>query len=281
MIFYVFRCIGRSVPNMSVPIDAETGVGRLFVLDKPSMTLDDLLLTEIVGRMVTARLDHFYLMAQLRTAAATEERIRLARDLHDGVLQSFTGIGLRLEAIKRALTTGGDDVLADLEAAQRVIASEQRDLRFFIQELAPSTTAPTLDLAGTRQRLTSLAERMEREWSLRVDLNTQDLTHVRPDSIGREIYHIVREALFNAVRHGRATEVRVRIRNTDQRGIVVTVADNGHGSPFTGTLGHVELMQRRLGPRTLCERVTALDGSLDVESTPTGARLEVALPAAS
>jgi len=65
------------------------------VLDKIDSTFDDLILSEIVAGVIAARLDAFYLAEQLRQAAATEERIRLARDLHDGVLQSFTGIALR------------------------------------------------------------------------------------------------------------------------------------------------------------------------------------------
>lgn len=98
---------------------------------------------------------------------------------------------------------------------------------------------------------------MEREWNLRVELDTQGLTQVNPEAIGREINHIVREALVNAVRHGRATEVKVAVSSHDKDGLVVTVADNGHGFPLQGTLGHVELMQRRLGPPSRCRASTA------------------------
>jgi len=85
--------------------------------------------------MVAVRLDLFWLVAERRTAAAAEERVRLARDLHDGVLQAFTGVALRLAAVQRQVSSNPTAAAAALKEAQRLIASEQRDLRFFIQEL--------------------------------------------------------------------------------------------------------------------------------------------------
>ena len=176
-------------------------------LDKAEPTLDDLVLTEIVGGVIAARLDAFFLTEQLRQASATEERIRLARDLHDGVLQSFTGIALRLAAIRRMMDSDPAAAIAALEDTQRMLASEQRDLRFFIQELKPAAAAP--ESAPLEARLHELAQRMEREWDLRVELQLGDQSDCLPVALGRDIYHIVREALVNAARHGSASLARV------------------------------------------------------------------------
>jgi signal transduction histidine kinase len=75
--------------------------GYLFALDKARMTSDDLVLGEIAAQGVASQLDHFYLLQQLRDAAAAEERVHLARDLHDGLLQSLTSVALYLEAAQR------------------------------------------------------------------------------------------------------------------------------------------------------------------------------------
>ncbi len=122
---------------LSVPIAAESLEGWLFFTDKRSMTSDDLVLGEIVAGVMAARLDHFYLNQRLQESVATEERIRLARDLHDGVLQSLTGIGLRLAAVRGLLDENPRRPGIAWRRLQGLIAREQRDLRFFIQELKP------------------------------------------------------------------------------------------------------------------------------------------------
>ncbi|HEV7668215.1 MAG TPA: sensor histidine kinase [Thermoanaerobaculia bacterium] len=280
------RLIAHSV--LSLLLRGETFEGRLFVLDKAAMTSDDLLLGEVVGERVGARLDLFYLTQRLRETAATEERIRLARDLHDGVLQSLTGVGLRLEALRRQVAvrdadpslpkqppTDAEKGLADL---QRLVALEQRDLRFFIRELSPRSEADDdagFDLAT---RIADLRQRLEIEWDLAVELRTEGLDGALSPPLAREIYHLVREALVNAVRHGQASSVRLEVEVREGQPVRVGVADNGRGFPFTGRYSGPELADQNLGPRSLRERVAALQGTLELESNEAGARLDIRLP---
>ena len=266
---------------LAVRLAGEMVEGRLFACDKPAMTADDLVLGEIVAAVVTARLDHFHLMARLREVAATEERIRLARDLHDGVLQSFTGIALRLAAARRRFEEAPGAALQALEEVQRLIALEQRDLRFFIEELKPSPPGPGGEPQGLAARLGELAQRVEREWDRRVELEAQALDGRLPEALGREVYHLVREALVNAIRHGDASEMRVRVEDAGAGRLSISVEDNGGGFPFAGRHSGEELAAMGAGPRTLRERVAALGGSLAVESGPQGARVLVELPVPS
>jgi signal transduction histidine kinase len=261
---------------VSVPVQGESVTGRLFVLNKADPTLDDLVLTEIVGGVIAARLDARNLTEQLRQASATEERIRLARDLHDGALQSFTGIALRLAAIRRMMNSDGSAAIAALEETQRMLASEQRDLRFFIQELKPAA-APS-ESTPLKARLDELAQRMEREWDLRVELSLDEQSNRLPGSLGRDVYHIIREALVNAARHGSASLARVAVGSTGAAIVTIVIADNGCGFPFTGRYSAEELTKLNLGPRNLCERVQAMNGSMVLESGPAGAQLNVILP---
>ncbi|HSG39303.1 MAG TPA: sensor histidine kinase [Thermoanaerobaculia bacterium] len=265
-------------PLLSVPLEGESLEGRVFFTGKPSMTSDDLVLAEIVAGVLAARLDHFYLNQRVQEAAATEERIRLARDLHDGVLQSLTGIGLRLAAVRGLLDESPQAARSSLETLQELIAREQRDLRFFIQELKPPPLAPAGEASTLAGSVSELVRRIELEWGLRAELRMQGLEGPIPEPLARDIYHVVRESLVNAVRHGEASAVRVHISRESEGALSITVADNGQGFPFQGRYSQEELTRRRLGPRTLLERVTSHQGTLTIDSSSSGARLDIAIP---
>ena len=212
-----------------------------------------------------------------RERAAAEERMRLARDLHDGVLQSFTAIGLRVAAAARLLEGDAAAAAARLRELGRLVADEQRDLRFFIHELNPPPGGAEggPDLGA---RLGALAERVESEWRLRVDLDLGALPAPLPDDLARDAYNLVREALMNALRHGEATAVDVRVARASDGALAITVADNGRGFPFHGRYSAPQLEELGLGPRSLRERVAARRGSLSLASSDAGARLEIELP---
>jgi len=212
-------------------------------------------------------------------AVATEERIRLARDLHDGVLQALTGIGLRLAAVRSLLDKDPRAARESLEAVQRLLTAEQRDLRFFIQELRPRPRGEGREgEVSLAFQLTELAHRIELEWGLKAELRAGGLEEPIPESLAREVYNVIREALVNAARHGEASAVRLEIRKQGEDRLCITVADNGRGFPFQGRLSHAELAERRVGPRNLFERVSSLQGTLELQSDSGGARLEIALP---
>ncbi|MEO8195503.1 MAG: histidine kinase [Thermoanaerobaculia bacterium] len=266
-----------SGPLLSLPMQGEMIAGRLFVLDKRQATSDDLLLGEVCATVVGGRFDHLLLIERFQQAAATEERIRLARDLHDGVLQSFTGFGLRVAAIRRLLEERPAEAQSRLQELQRLVSVEQRDLRFLIQELEPGARG---DEEGfmLENRLAELLARVEQEWQLQVSLETVDLAEELADEAARDVYHVIREALVNAVRHGDATKVEIRLVGETPGRLGIHVTDNGHGFPFRGRFNHDELASMQAGPRMLRERVVARGGSLTLESAATGARLEIAVP---
>lgn len=266
-------------PVLSLRLQGQVVRGRLFCLDRTGMTADDLVFGETVARQVAARMDHFYLLQRLQQAAATDERIRLARQLHDGVLQSLTGAALQLQTVGPLLETDRPGAHDRLLAIQRLLAEEQRDLRFFIQELKPAPlTLPGAD-SSLAARLTELGQRIERYWGLRVELGVEPSAGVIAEPLLREIYLIIHEALVNAARHARASTARVGVSvGSDQ--VRISVADDGHGFRFRGRYEHAALTDMKLGPVTLKERILALRGSIAIESSESGARLEISLPLA-
>ncbi|HEV2855876.1 MAG TPA: sensor histidine kinase [Thermoanaerobaculia bacterium] len=266
------------------PVRGEIVQGSLFVFNDcgdrgPAFEPDHLVLGEIAAQRVAAELDQFYLTRRLRTAAVTEERVRLACDLHDGMLQSLTGTALQLQALARLMEDDLPAARTQLREVQRLIAADQRDLRFFIEELKPMPRALG-DPQDFRDRLADLADRLKRLWDLNVsfDFDLADLDARPSDAFLRQLYRLLREALFNVARHAEASAVRVEVSRQDQA-LNVTVTDDGRGFPFIGRYDHEELNRRKLGPVSLKERISALGGSLAIDSNPGLTRLEMRLPA--
>lgn len=252
--------------------------GHLFVLDRPGFEPDHRVLGEIAAQRVAAELDQFYLTRRLRTAAVTEERVRLACDLHDGMLQSLTGTALQLQALARLMEEDLPAARVQLREVQRLIAADQRDLRFFIEELKPMPRPRTL--AGPRdleERLAELADRLKRLWDLNVTFQLENLDGHLSEAFLRQLYRLLRESLFNVARHAEAANVRVEV-SWQEGALNVTVTDDGRGFPFTGRYEHEELNRRKLGPVSLKERISALGGSIAIDSNPGRTRLEMRLP---
>jgi signal transduction histidine kinase len=264
---------------LCLPLHGERVEGHLFALDKSPMTWDDLLLGEVVAHQVASWMDQALLSQRLRQAAATEERMRLSRDLHDGVLQSLTGTALQLETVQYLWDTEPRAARDRLATIQRLIADQQRDLRLFIRhsKLAP---VPAARDAGLNAGLRRFVQRLEGIWGLRVELQVEGLGHASSEALANDICLIVQEALINTARHAAATAVRVAV--TGEHGeIRIVVTDNGHGFAFEGEYDDATLTSLHLGPVMLTERVRSLGGTLAIHSTTAGARLDIRLPCGS
>jgi signal transduction histidine kinase len=262
---------------LSLGMEGKDFKGRLFALDKKGMSTDDLVLGRIVAQEMATQMDSFYMLRKLQQSAAAEERIRMARDLHDGLLQSLTGAALQLETVRPLVETDPGAVKKQLLDIQRLIAAEQKDLRVQIQDLKASPlSSPGID-SDLAARLEELAERIRRQWGIRAEMKVKPLPPDIPRPLIQGIYFIVHESLINAARHAKSSAVRAEIDAGDNR-VNITVSDDGRGFPFQGRYDHDALTALNLGPVTLRERVTALGGSLNIESTSAGTRLEITLP---
>jgi signal transduction histidine kinase len=206
-----------------------------------------------------------------------EERQRLARDLHDGLLQSLTGIALQLETVQCRLVEKDSDAARDrLQAIQVLILEEQCRLRGYIECLKKPRETPTA-AAGWEACLRGLAQQIEREWGLPVDVSIQGALTDLPMRLAEDIYFLVCEALTNSARHAGATQACVEIEAQPDR-IRIQVKDNGRGFAFQGRYDLAELTLLDWGPQSLKERIAALRGQLILESSRAGAGLEITVP---
>jgi signal transduction histidine kinase len=249
----------------------------LFLLDPPDVTVEDLPVARVLARHVSDSLEQARLSNELRLMTASEERVRLSRNLHDGVLQTLSGIAMNLATVRHQYELSPDKARRDLEALERLLLDEQRDLRFFTEELR-LRSGSAIEAVNFPHTLRSLLQRLETIWSVKVEWHPSDLDHV-PPHLSSDVYQLVHEAVVNASRHGRATHItlRITIRGPDLR---IAVLDNGGGFPFKGRLTLPQMIAEKRGPRSLRERVAEVGGNLVIDSSADGAQLEILIPVA-
>jgi len=241
-----------------------------------ALSLQDDELLEGVARQVTSDINHFFSKERLERAAIQDERLRLARELHDGVLQALTGATLQLEALSRLIDENPQAAHTRLRMIEELIADEQRELRTWIQKLKPMS--PTLmaskeDLAAALQ---PLCQRVERQWAILVQLDILESGMV-PRTLGDQIYRLVQEGLSNIGRHAHAQVACVEIRLLRDCARLL-IADDGCGFPFHGRYDAPALNAQNTGPKSLIERVASVRGQLIVTSTRSGSLVEISLP---
>jgi signal transduction histidine kinase len=259
-------------------LDGELIRGRLFALDKRQMRIDDLIFGDLVARLAVSRLDSLYLLRRLGKAAALEERLRLARDIHDSLLQTAAGSALQLVAARRLLDRDPDGARQRLADVQNQLEHGELEMRAFIRRLRPLAQKPSdLPVAGLNARLEELRRRVEQQWEISVRMRLPDVTGSWPEPLVDGIYRIVQEGVLNAARHADPSLISVTL-SVDAAGFHLTIADDGRGFPFRGTYDLEALNAMNEGPLTLKERVAELRGALELRSSETGTELSIALP---
>lgn len=236
----------------------------------PKAGREVLALAEALNSMLD-RLEDERLESGRRALAAQEgERSRIARELHDEIGQTLTAVALRAERAaeepsqRKALEEIAETVLRSLEDVHRIG-----------RELRPEA----LDDLGLVNALIALCSRVDRQGGLRV---RRDLDGDLPPLSGEVelvIYRVAQEALTNALRHARATEVTVSLKRRE--GVVVLlVSDDGHGPELTRDGGIAGM--REGGIAGMRERAMLIEATLEIRSTAgQGTDVVLAVPVAS
>jgi signal transduction histidine kinase len=216
------------------------------------------------------------LAAALKAAekAREEESQRIAADFHDGPLQSFISLQMRLEILRKLLERDTDAGMLDLKELQTLAQSQVRDLRTFLHSMRP------VDIDGGNLVVTlrRTAESFQKESGIPVAFVSASTPVGLPPEVTMEVLQMLREALHNVQKHASATRVAVSLEKTD-RGLEISVDDNGHGFNFAGTYSLEELEMLRLGPASLKRRARGLNADMAIESRPgRGAGIKFRIP---
>jgi two-component system sensor histidine kinase DegS len=158
-----------------------------------------------------------------------------------------------------------------------LLATEQRNLRSHITELRPFLPGRPAGDFGLADRLEKLAEQIRLQWNHAIEITIHPPVPRISMSMAREIFFVVNESLINAVRHAGASCVRAEL-SFDSGRVKITVIDDGQGFPFCGRYELDTLFEIKRGPVTLTERISALKGTLSIDSRETGAHLDITLP---
>ncbi|HEU4393012.1 MAG TPA: ATP-binding protein [Solirubrobacterales bacterium] len=196
--------------------------------------------------------------------AQEQERARVARDLHDEVNQSLTGLLLRLEAAREAAPP---ELEAELAETKALANQAMRELLSLARQLRP-TALDDLGLAAATAGQVEQLARGETEAEFDADGDFSDLA----DDAQLVVYRVAQEALSNAARHSGASHIEARLRRLDGGGVELTVTDDGRGFAFAES-------ERGLGIGGMRERALLVGGELTIESRPDhGTTVRLAVP---
>jgi two-component system sensor histidine kinase UhpB len=193
--------------------------------------------------------------------AQEDERARVARDLHDEVNQSLTGLLLHLEAARR---TAPQELVPELTETKTLAGRAMDELLSVARQLRPTA----LDDLGLSAALAAHVEELERRTGIETSFESQGEVSGFGDEAQLVVYRVAQEALSNAARHSGANHIRVSLRRAGQR-MELTVSDDGRGFTFDEAEGG-------LGIAGMRERALLVGGDVEVESRPgTGATVRL------
>ncbi|HEX5713212.1 MAG TPA: sensor histidine kinase [Solirubrobacterales bacterium] len=185
--------------------------------------------------------------------AQEQERARVARDLHDEVNQSLTGLLLRLEAAREAAPPALEAELAETKALAN---QAMRELLSLARQLRPTA----LDDLGLAAAVAGQVEQLARG-EIAAEFEADGDFSGLGDDAQLVVYRVAQEALSNAARHSGAGRIEVRLRRLDGGGVELTAADDGRGFAFDEAEGG-------LGIAGMRERALLIGAELTIESRP-------------
>ena len=219
----------------------------------------------VLAAQAGVAIENARLYEEIHRLAVLEDRERIAKELHDGVIQALFAVGMGLQGA--ALMSADENLAARLEGAVEEIDRVIRDLRTYIFGLRPGVLADRqLDEA-----LRAMAEEFQQRSGVVTAVDVDAGVASRLTSAAGDLLQLARESLSNVGRHAQATTCRVSLYR-DDRHAVLEVDDDGKGFD-QGTAGRGE------GLTNLEKRAADLGGRTTIDSTPgRGTTVRVVVP---
>ncbi|MCI0582991.1 MAG: GAF domain-containing protein [Chloroflexi bacterium] len=265
---------------LGVPVRAGgAAIGNFYLTDKigaPEFSEQDQRLVEMFALHAGIAIQNARLHARVQRLAVVDERIRIGRDLHDGIIQGIYAVALSLEDVPELMTEDPAEADARIDRAIDRLNSAIGDIRTFITGLGADTAA-----ASIGSRLAGLADELllSSEARMALDLDLADVAEI-DERLSAEaavqLIQMAREALSNAIRHSGAPRARLSLRALDAEAIL-SVEDNGSGfdASIPAASGH-------LGFANMRDRASSVGGAIEVSSRiGGGTRIIVRLPLAT
>jgi signal transduction histidine kinase len=247
------------------------GVGAIAAYDTESgdpFSEDDVAVLQIIANQVAIAVENERLTESLRDLAVLEERERISKELHDGVIQSIYSVGLSLQGSMSLLERDPERARVRVDEAIATLDNVVRDVRSYIFELRPKLVeerglAAAIQELGRDYEVNTLARAV-------VELDPDACGSIRPDD-QTHVIQIAREVLSNIARHAQASHVFIACEGDDEE-IRLTIEDDGLGFD-------PETVKRGQGLTNMEARARSLEGSLTIEPRePVGTRHLLRMP---
>ncbi|HLI55636.1 MAG TPA: GAF domain-containing sensor histidine kinase, partial [Actinomycetota bacterium] len=268
----VVRLLGNPENGAFAPLQVrDRSIGALAVYghaDGQPFSQDDLLILQMLANQAAVAVENERLTGLLRDMAVLEERERIAKELHDGVIQAIYSVGLSLQGSRGLVTRDPSRAVERIDDAVAQLDTVVRDVRNYIFELRPRL----IEGRGLEMALRELARELEINTLANVvlDLDPDSCVALSPRQ-ETHVVQVVREILSNIARHARATEVGIGVLQRDGQ-LELDIDDDGVGfDPATVTRGQ--------GLTNLRERIQELGGTLKINPrSPRGTQHRVRFP---
>lgn len=226
---------------------------QITILDSANLALQD------AQRRLLTELEH--------------ERKHLAREIHDQIIQDLLSTNYQLEEIET-----DEDVSMALQNHIVDIRSHIRSLIDELRNICGALRPPTIDSLGVGAAIQSLANDWIKRTDIPINLEMDANLGRLPETIELSIFRIVQEGLNNIHKHAHANEVKIALKHTSPRALLITIADNGDGLPDDFDLSELSSMGH-YGLLGISERVALLGGRLRLQNQASGGVLiQVEIP---
>lgn len=262
--------------HASIPLYAhgrQLGVLNVASTDWRELTPDDLRLLHTIGDLLSIAIERARLFAHSAEFGAAEERMRLAREIHDTLAQGLTGITLQIETAEALLEAGAepDQVRRSLSQALALARANLDEARRSVLDLRAAPLEGKTLVGALRELAKNTKDRNE----IKVKFSVTGGGRPLPARVESGLYRIAQEALGNVIRHAIANNVQLKLVTTPEDARLI-VADDGRG------FDPEEISPGRYGLIGLNERARLLGGSLSIRTSPgSGTHLEVRIPLGS
>lgn len=208
-------------------------------------------------------------LQQVLLNRSLEEKVRLGRDLHDGLIQTLYATGLALEAARHQVTDNPAKATVLIERCIGTLNTAIKEVRHEIENLAPTQVRR----GNFKNAIEAVLDLLDAKRTAIMDLRVpEDISMQIPAETQAELLQVVRESVSNALRHGGATQIEIRLATDDSR-LCLGISDNGRGFSMDA------LEHRGHGLTNLQARAAAIAGDLRIDSTSeNGTRIILTFP---
>jgi len=235
------------------------------------LTSEDLNFAQALVHHATLALQLSRLAHRTEQMAVTEERNRMAREIHDTLAQAFAGIVLHAEALGTSLEGSKARSRKSLLNIQKLARSGLEEARRSVQALRPKA----LDNRSLTQALEEETRRFSEDAKLSCEFKQRGKALEMPVEMQNELFRVAQEAMTNLRKHARAKSAWINLEFKSRR-VILTIRDNGVGLAATNS----SKRKQGYGMATMRERALRIGGKLEIESPASGGttiRVEVAL----